>query len=71
MQSQQVKTRVRRSVSELSSAQQDVLHLVLDQELTISDISKILEQSEGTVKSHINRAKEILRSSLKETWEHL
>jgi len=42
------------------------LHLFYFEELPISDIARILESSEGTVKSQLSRGRQMLRESLGE-----
>lgn len=69
--SQQIQKRLRAAMIELSEIQQEVLCLVLDQDLGTKEISSILGQPEGTVKSHLYRAKESLKEKLQEYWEHL
>jgi RNA polymerase sigma-70 factor, ECF subfamily len=56
--------RLRLAISKLGNPQKDILLLTIDQELTSLDIAKILEIPEGTIKSHIHRAKEELRNLL-------
>ncbi len=62
---------VRKAISELSSIQQEVLALTMDDEFTLKQISEILNQPENTVKSHIHRAKENLRNKLQLIWSEL
>jgi len=62
-QNQQVH-RLRLAISKLGDPQKEILLLTIDQELTSLDIAKILDMPEGTVKSHIHRAKEELREAL-------
>lgn len=49
--------RVREHMAHLSSVEQQILSLMVDEELALSDIAMILQISEGTVKSHVFRAK--------------
>ena len=55
---------LRKAIALLSETQQNVLQLYLDEELTMEQISQILEIPVGTVKSHLHRAKEELKGRL-------
>lgn len=55
---------LRTAIQQLSEIQQEVLHLYLDEELTLEAIGTLLNLPSGTVKSHIFRAKEILKELL-------
>ncbi len=55
---------LRRAISRLGEPQKEILLLTIDQELTSLDIAKILDMPEGTIKSHIHRAKEQLKDIL-------
>lgn len=56
--------RLRIAISKLGNPQREILLLTIDEELTSADIAKILEIPEGTIKSHIHRAKDELRKLL-------
>lgn len=61
-------TRLRGSILELNETQKEILLLHIDQDLTLSEIGTLIGLPLNTVKSHIYRAKEILRERLvKET----
>lgn len=62
---------VRQAIAELPLIQQEVLALAMDDELTLKQISEILQQPENTIKSHIHRAKENLRTKLQLIWSQL
>ncbi len=55
---------LRNAIQQLSEIQQEVLHLYLDEELTLEAIGTLLNLPSGTVKSHIFRAKENLKELL-------
>jgi RNA polymerase sigma-70 factor, ECF subfamily len=55
-------------VARLPQVQQDVLFFFFDEDLTTNQISKILEMPEGTVKSHLHRAKDSLKVILSKEW---
>lgn len=55
---------LRQAIALLTEVQQNVLHLYLDEELTMDQIALILEMPVGTVKSHLHRAKEDLKKHL-------
>jgi RNA polymerase sigma-70 factor, ECF subfamily len=55
-------------VARLPSIQQDILYFYFDEEITTREIGEILRVPEGTVKSHIHRAKETLKSILSKEW---
>lgn len=56
-QAEKVKAIVRR----LSQIQQDILYFYFDEEITTREIGSILSLPEGTVKSHLHRAKEMIK----------
>jgi RNA polymerase sigma-70 factor (ECF subfamily) len=58
--SQEMVHRVRQYIKNLSDIEQQVLSLFVDDELTIVEIGKILKVPDGTIKSHIFRAKQKL-----------
>lgn len=61
--------RLREIVKRLPQAQQDVLYFYFDEEMTTREIGEVLAMPEGTVKSHLSRAKETLRTLLeKKEW---
>ncbi len=62
---------VRKAISELPLIQQEVLALAMDEDLTLKEISEILNQPENTIKSHIHRSKENLRNKLQSIWRDL
>lgn len=55
-------SKVREQMKKLSSLEQQTLSLFIDDELSLNEISKILRMPEGTIKSHIFRAKKKLIS---------
>jgi len=62
-QNRQIKN-LRKAIRSLSEVQQQVIGLYLDKELSYEEIALILGLPMGTVKSHINRAKEELKLAL-------
>ncbi|MEK7356172.1 MAG: sigma-70 family RNA polymerase sigma factor [Bdellovibrionota bacterium] len=62
-------SRLREVVTHLPLVQQDVLYFYFDEEMTTRAIGEALDMPEGTVKSHLHRAKETLRTLLeKKEW---
>lgn|GEM_PF-1341438 len=57
LQSQAEIQQLRTSILKLAPIEQQVLSLMIDQELSLLEISAVLELPEGTVKSHIHRCK--------------
>ncbi len=55
-------------VAKLPKVQQEVLYLFFDEEITTREISEVLSLPEGTVKSHLHRAKEQIRIVLSKEW---
>jgi RNA polymerase sigma-70 factor, ECF subfamily len=53
---------MQRAISHLNTNEQEVVSLILNDELTFSEISQILNMPVGTIKSHFHRAKEKLKS---------
>lgn len=51
-------------VKRLSQVQQDILYFYFDEEITTREIADILKIPEGTVKSHLHRAKDTIRRML-------
>ena len=60
--------KLRGLVKNLPPVQQDVLYLYFDQQLTTKQIGESLELPEGTIKSHLHRAKEALRVKIEKEW---
>ena len=60
----QTASKVRDQMTSLSTVEQQVLALFVDEELSIKEASVILQLPQGTVKSHIHRAKRKLISSI-------
>ena len=58
--SQEMVRRVRQNIKKLSDIEQQVLSLFIDDEISIVEIGKILKVPDGTIKSHIFRAKQKL-----------
>ena len=58
--------RLKRLVKTLPPVLQDTLYFYYDEELTTREIGKILHLPEGTIKSHLFRAREMLREMLPE-----
>lgn len=56
--------RMRRALRRLDSVQVQVISLMIDEEMTLTDIGVLLEMPVGTVKSHVHRAKQRLREIL-------
>lgn len=54
-------SRLKSAIAQLSVAEQEVVSLMVDSELSVADAAKILGIPEGTVKSHMSRAKDRLR----------
>lgn len=63
-QAEKLKAVIRR----LSQIQQDILYFYFDEEITTREIADILEIPEGTIKSHLHRAKETIRLILEKEW---
>lgn len=60
---------LRAAILGLPEPQREILSLLLDKDLTLLEIAVIVGQPVGTVKSHVHRAKQSLRTSLvKEKW---
>jgi len=55
---------LRRAISALPDAEQNIITLLLDRDLTLPEIAIIVGMPVGTVKSHIHRAKENLKKSM-------
>lgn len=55
---------LRQAIGSLPRVQQDILTLVLDEELSLAQIGAIMGMPEGTVKSHLHRAKRMLAQKL-------
>ncbi len=58
--------RLRRALSRLSPRQQEVLHLVFYQDLTIEEAAGLLDISLGSARTHFERGKARLREYLRE-----
>lgn len=56
--------RLRQSIKSLPEEQQEVLLLYLDQDLTLPEIGDILGMPVNTIKSHLHRAKALLKQRL-------
>lgn len=56
---------LRRCIRSLGQPEQDILLLLIDRELKLEEIGKILKMPVGTVKSHVHRAKEKLRAAMR------
>jgi RNA polymerase sigma factor (sigma-70 family) len=56
--------RLKRLVKTLPPVLQDTLYFYYDEELTTREIGKILHLPEGTIKSHLFRARESLREMM-------
>lgn len=56
--------KLRTAIYSLRSPEQDILLLLIDKDLTLKEIGLILDLPEGTVKSHVFRAKENLKTIL-------
>ena len=61
---EQAARRLRAAICQLPAAEQEILALVIERELSLQDIAIILEKPIGTVKSHIHRAKSKLKETL-------
>jgi len=53
--------KLKKILQRLSQVQQDILYFYFDEEITTREIAEILKTPEGTVKSHLHRAKETIR----------
>ena len=60
----QTQRRLRRLLTQLSTRQRDLLHLVFYQELTIGEAADVLHISLGTARTHYERGKARLRRLL-------
>ncbi len=56
--------RLKKAIQQLSDVEQDILNLYLEKDLSMQDIAGILQLPEGTIKSHMHRAKETLKKKL-------
>jgi RNA polymerase sigma factor (sigma-70 family) len=56
--------RTRKALNQLSEIQREIIFLMIDDELSLNDISVLLDLPVGTIKSHVHRAKEELRQIL-------
>lgn len=63
---QQTRRRLRMAIGQLNEAQQQVLSLYLDEELTLEQIGVILNLPAATVRSHLHRAKDQMKRILNE-----
>ncbi len=61
-----VSSRLRRSIARLSERQQQILHLVFYQEMTIAEAAEILGISPGSGRTHYERGKARLRELLED-----
>lgn len=52
-------------VLKLPEKYREVIHLFYYEDLSLKDISSILKASEGTIKSRLSRAREILKTTMK------
>lgn len=68
---QPMKLALRQAIEKLAEPQKGIILLLLDQDLTLNEISLILEIPLNTIKSHVHRAKENLKSLLSDTKEEL
>lgn len=59
-------THLRWAISQLKIVEQDILLLMIDSEISIEEIAQELDLPEGTVKSHIHRAKIKLRELMED-----
>jgi RNA polymerase sigma factor (sigma-70 family) len=57
---------LRTAISRLQGAEQEVILLLIDKDLSLQEIADSLEMPLGTVKSHIHRAKSRLKEFMKE-----
>jgi len=59
---QQLRARkIRAALLRLPEVQREILLLILDKDLSLSEIAEILEMPLGTIKSHVHRAKRSLQ----------
>ncbi len=54
-------THLRWAISQLSSTEQDVILLLIDEDMSLEQIANSLDIPLGTIKSHIHRAKDKIR----------
>jgi RNA polymerase sigma-70 factor (ECF subfamily) len=57
--------KLRLFVKRLPPVQQDILYFYFDEDITTREIAEVLQMPEGTVKSHLHRAKD----AIKEIWQ--
>jgi RNA polymerase sigma-70 factor (ECF subfamily) len=58
--------RLRLAIQDLNEPQREILLLHIDEELTLQEIGTLMALPLNTVKSHVHRAKEVLREKLRE-----
>lgn len=58
------KARLRAAIARLKPAEQEIILLLIDRDLSLQEIATLLEVPVGTVKSHVHRAKESLKEML-------
>ncbi len=59
-----VRDRIANALDRLSRSQREVFILIHLEGMTIRDTAEVLEKAEGTVKSHLHRALQVLRKEL-------
>lgn len=64
----QMQLQVRKSIQSLPLKQRNVIYLFYYADLSVKDISTLLHIPEGTVKSRLNTAKNVLKKELEEIW---
>lgn len=55
---------LRNAVNKLTEPQLSIIQMYIDQELSLSEISSVMDMPVGTIKSHIHRAKTTLKSKI-------
>lgn len=61
---------LRAAIRELSEQEQQILSLMIDEEMKLSEISLLLQSPTGTIKSHIHRAKQKLKKLISKESAH-
>ena len=64
-----LRSHIRKAVDGLPKGQREAFVLVFIEGLTAGEAAAVLGKAEGTIKSHLNRARHALRAQLKDVWD--